>query len=168
MCKSKKAPKTLSLRCSFINQLRMTGLEPVHSHLRQILSLMRLPFRHSCVLWTSWTKSLKQEISYHTQRQIARKFFASGKLFYTYFKKKKHIVKNDDFQAFLLTKVIIYDNLLTCEKRIAAIKTMNEWAQNRLLQIRKSECRRASVWLREKKNILQVNSLPLGMKWSSS
>jgi len=35
-------------------------------------------------------------------------------------------VKNEDFQAFLLTKVIIYDNLLTCEKRIAAIKTMNE------------------------------------------
>nr|DAN83991.1 MAG TPA: hypothetical protein [Caudoviricetes sp.] len=35
-------------------------------------------------------------------------------------------MKNDDFQAFLLTKVIIYDNLLTCEKRIAAIKTMNE------------------------------------------
>ena len=28
-------------------------------------------------------------------------------------------MKNDDFQAFLLTKVIIYDNLLTCEKRIA-------------------------------------------------
>ena len=26
------------------------GLEPTHSHLRQILSLMRLPFRHSCVL----------------------------------------------------------------------------------------------------------------------
>ena len=25
------------------------GLEPTHSHLRQILSLMRLPFRHSCV-----------------------------------------------------------------------------------------------------------------------
>ena len=25
MCKNKKAPKTLSLRCSFINQLRMTG-----------------------------------------------------------------------------------------------------------------------------------------------
>ena len=44
----------------------------------------------------------KQEISYHTQRQIARKFFASGKLFYTYFKKKKHIVKNDDFQAFFV------------------------------------------------------------------
>lgn len=35
-------------------------------------------------------------------------------------------MKNDDFQVFLLTKVIIYDNLLTCEKRIAAIKTMNE------------------------------------------
>jgi hypothetical protein len=35
-------------------------------------------------------------------------------------------MKNNDFQAFLLTKVIIYDNLLTCEKRIAAIKTMNE------------------------------------------
>lgn len=35
-------------------------------------------------------------------------------------------MKNDDFQAFLLTKVIIYDNLITCEKRIAAIKTMNE------------------------------------------
>lgn len=28
-------------------------------------------------------------------------------------------MKNDDFQVFLLTKVIIYDNLLTCEKRIA-------------------------------------------------
>ena len=25
------------------------GLEPTHSHLRQILSLMRLPFRHSCL-----------------------------------------------------------------------------------------------------------------------
>lgn len=35
-------------------------------------------------------------------------------------------MKNNDFQAFLLTKVIIYDNLLTCEKRIASIKTMNE------------------------------------------
>ena len=35
-------------------------------------------------------------------------------------------MKNNDFKAFLLTKVIIYDNLLTCEKRIAAIKTMNE------------------------------------------
>lgn len=35
-------------------------------------------------------------------------------------------MKNNDFQAFLLTKVIIYDNLLTCEKRIAAIKKMNE------------------------------------------
>lgn len=35
-------------------------------------------------------------------------------------------MKNNDFQAFLLTKIIIYDNLLTCEKRIAAIKTMNE------------------------------------------
>jgi len=35
-------------------------------------------------------------------------------------------MKNNDFQAFLLTKVIVYDNLLTCEKRIAAIKTMNE------------------------------------------
>lgn len=35
-------------------------------------------------------------------------------------------MKNNDFQAFLLAKVIIYDNLLTCEKRIAAIKTMNE------------------------------------------
>ena len=35
-------------------------------------------------------------------------------------------MKNNDFQAFLLTKVIIYDNLLTCEKRIVAIKTMNE------------------------------------------
>lgn len=35
-------------------------------------------------------------------------------------------MKNNDFQALLLTKVIIYDNLLTCEKRIAAIKTMNE------------------------------------------
>lgn len=51
---------------------------------------------------------------------------ASGKLFYTYFKKKKHIVKNDDFQAFLLTKVIIYDNLITCEKRITVKKAMNE------------------------------------------
>lgn len=27
-------------------------------------------------------------------------------------------MKNDDFQAFLLTKVIIYDNLLTCEKEL--------------------------------------------------
>lgn len=35
-------------------------------------------------------------------------------------------MKNNDFQAFLLTKVIICDNLLTCEKRIADKKTMNE------------------------------------------
>ena len=27
-------------------------------------------------------------------------------------------MKNDDFQAFLLTKVIIYDNLITCEKEL--------------------------------------------------
>ncbi len=30
-------------------QMQEMGLEPTHSHLRQILSLMRLPFRHSCL-----------------------------------------------------------------------------------------------------------------------
>lgn len=35
-------------------------------------------------------------------------------------------MKNNDFQAFLLTKVIIYDNLITCEKRTTVKKAMNE------------------------------------------
>lgn len=35
-------------------------------------------------------------------------------------------MKNNDFQAFLLTKVIICDNLITCEKRITVKKAMNE------------------------------------------
>ena len=30
-------------------KMQEMGLEPTHSHLRQILSLMRLPFRHSCL-----------------------------------------------------------------------------------------------------------------------
>ena len=32
------------------------------------------------------------------------------------------------FRLFLLTKVIIYDNLLTCEKRIAAITRLRDEA----------------------------------------
>jgi len=47
-------------------------------------------------------------------------------LFYPYFRNEKRIMKNNDFQAFLLTKVIIYDNLITCEKRITVKKAMNE------------------------------------------
>ena len=42
-------------------------------------------------------------------------------------------MKNNDFQAFLLTKVIIYDNLLTCEKRIADKKS-NERISRKSLQ----------------------------------
>ena len=42
------------------------GLEPTRGRPRQILSLMRLPFRHSCV-------SLKDNLYYHIY-----KFMASG------------------------------------------------------------------------------------------
>ena len=42
-------------------------------------------------------------------------------------------MKNNDFQAFLLTKVIIYDNLITCEKRITDKKS-NERISRKSLQ----------------------------------
>lgn len=41
-------------------------------------------------------------------------------------------MKNNDFQAFLLTKVIIYDNLITCEKRIT--EKSNERMSRKSLQ----------------------------------
>ncbi len=45
------------------------GLEPTHSHLRQILSLMRLPFRHSCAfnsdILAQTPEKCKQNIASH-------------------------------------------------------------------------------------------------------
>ena len=51
--------------------VRMTGLEPVHSHLRQILSLMRLPFRHIRI-----SQLFQAEINCNTQlREIQHLFY---------------------------------------------------------------------------------------------
>ena len=54
------------------------GLEPTHCCQRQILSLMRLPFRHSCILLFSG-ESPKQEIFYHTHKKNARKKYKKQK-----------------------------------------------------------------------------------------
>ena len=54
------------------------GLEPTHCCQRQILSLMRLPFRHSCILLFS-DKSPKQEIFYHIPKKNARKKYKKQK-----------------------------------------------------------------------------------------
>lgn len=45
-----------------LSSMRIVGLEPTRSHLRKILSLVRLPFRHirMCEMFAS-----QQSISYH-------------------------------------------------------------------------------------------------------
>ena len=40
--------KEQTIRSTLFLSMQEMGLEPTRSHLRQILSLMRLPFRHSC------------------------------------------------------------------------------------------------------------------------
>ena len=50
--------------------MRMAGLEPAHSHLRQILSLMRLPFRHIRI-----SQLFQAEINYNTQSQELQQLF---------------------------------------------------------------------------------------------
>ena len=67
-----------------------------------------------------------------------------------------------------MTKVIIYDNLLTCEKKNCSYKN-NERMSTESFTTNKKERMQEGVSLAQgEKNILQVNSLPLGMKWSSS
>ena len=54
-------------------QLRMMGLEPIRSHLRKILSLVRLPFRH-IRLYSGTFSAPEQKIYYHRFLDLASLF----------------------------------------------------------------------------------------------
>ena len=64
--------------------MRMAGLEPARSHLRKILSLVRLPFRH---IRSQFVSSLNRDLSYHIISIFAIAFFN----FFHFFQKKHKI-----------------------------------------------------------------------------
>lgn len=53
--------------------MRMVGLEPTRSHLRKILSLVRLPFRH-IRLYSGTFSAPEQKIYYHRFLDLASLF----------------------------------------------------------------------------------------------
>ena len=62
----------------------MAGLEPARSHLRKILSLVRLPFRH---IRSKFVSSPNRDLSYHIISTFAIAFFD----FFQFFSKKHKI-----------------------------------------------------------------------------
>ena len=64
--------------------MRMVGLEPTRSHLRKILSLVRLPFRH---IRSKFVSSPNRDLSYHIISTFAIAFFD----FFQFFSKKYKI-----------------------------------------------------------------------------
>ena len=78
-----KEPFCTSRRTSFCTKknletqgffkLRMMGLEPIRSHLRKILSLVRLPFRH-IRLYSGTFSAPEQKIYYHRFLDLASLF----------------------------------------------------------------------------------------------
>ena len=90
-----KEPFCTSRRTSFCTKknletqgffkLRMMGLEPIRSHLRKILSLVRLPFRH-IRLYSGTFSAPEQKIYYHRFLDLASLFN-----FYQFFSNVKTI-----------------------------------------------------------------------------
>ena len=68
----KKSPSVLPETQGFF-KLRMMGLEPIRSHLRKILSLVRLPFRH-IRLYSGTFSAPEQKIYYHRFLDLASLF----------------------------------------------------------------------------------------------